>query len=236
MQTHKKGFYEKYIKRPMDFICALFALIILSPVFCITAILVRCKLGSPVIFVQERPGLNEKIFKMRKFRTMTDAKDASGKLLSDEERLTPFGEKLRSTSLDELPELINILKGDMAFIGPRPQLLRDMMFMSEEQRRRHTVRPGLSGLAQINGRNNIDWELKLDYDLKYIERITFAGDLKILLKTIGKVLRKSDINTDGMATAAAYGDYLLDKGDISREEYDFKMEQAEMLLRENRSK
>lgn len=236
MQNRKKSFYEKYIKRPLDFICALLALIILSPVFCITAILVRCKLGSPVIFVQERPGLNEKIFKMRKFRTMTDAKDASGRLLSDEERLTPFGDKLRSTSLDELPELINILRGDMAFIGPRPQLVRDMVFMSEEQRKRHAVRPGLSGLAQINGRNNIDWETKLDYDLRYIEHITFPGDMKILFKTFAKVLGKDDINTEGMATAADYGDYLLGKGEITREEYDFKMEQAERLLKEYRRK
>ncbi len=236
MKQNKKGFYEKYVKRPLDVLCVLPAIVIMSPVYCITALMVRIKLGSPVIFVQERPGLNEKIFKMYKFRTMTDAEDRNGKLLSDEERLTPFGEKLRAASLDELPELFNILKGDMSIIGPRPQLVRDMVFMSDEQRRRHTVRPGLSGLAQINGRNNIDWELKLDYDLEYIKHITFSGDLKILLKTFGKVMRKDDINTDGMATAADYGDYLLAKGKITQEEYSAEMRQADTLIEEYRKR
>ena len=215
--------YAKYIKRPLDLILSLIAIIILSPLLLIVAILVRIKLGKPVIFKQQRPGKNEKIFTLYKFRTMTDKKDENGNLLPDEQRLTKFGKALRSTSLDELPELINILKGDMAIVGPRPQLIKDMLFMTKEQRRRHSVRQGLTGLAQISGRNNISWEEKINYDLKYIENITFLVDLKIILKTIRKVLKKEDIETEGMETAEDLCDYLLRTGKISKEEYKEKM-------------
>lgn len=216
--------YAKYIKRPLDFILSLISIILLSPLLLIVAILVRIKLGKPVIFKQQRPGKNEKIFTLYKFRTMTDEKDENGNLLPDEQRLTKFGKALRSTSLDELPELINILKGDMAIVGPRPQLIKDMLFMTKEQRRRHSVRQGLTGLAQISGRNNISWEEKINYDLKYIDRITFYGDLKIILKTVEKVFKKEDIETEGMKTAEDLCDYLLRTGKISREEYKQKIE------------
>lgn len=211
--------YAKYIKRILDFVLSLVALIVLSPVLLIVAILVRVKLGSPVIFKQQRPGKNEKIFTLYKFRTMTDKKDENGNLLPDSERLTKFGKLLRSTSLDELPELINILKGDMAIVGPRPQLIKDMLFMTIEQRKRHMVRQGLTGLAQINGRNNITWEEKLNYDLKYIDNITFIGDIKIILKTVIKVFNKDGITTDGMDTAEDLGEYLLRINKITEEEY-----------------
>ena len=216
--------YAKYIKRPLDFMLSLIAIIILSPLLLIVAILVRIKLGKPVIFNQQRPGKNEKIFTLYKFRTMTDKKDENGNLLPDEQRLTKFGKALRSTSLDELPELINILKGDMAIVGPRPQLIKDMLFMTKEQRRRHSVRQGLTGLAQISGRNNISWEEKINYDLKYIDRVTFYGDLKIILKTVEKVFKKEDIETEGMETAEDLCDYLLRTGKINREEYKQKIE------------
>lgn len=216
--------YAKYIKRPLDFMLSLIAIIILSPLLLIVAILVRIKLGKPVIFKQQRPGKNEKIFTLYKFRTMTDKKDENGNLLPDEQRLTKFGKALRSTSLDELPELINILKGDMAIVGPRPQLIKDMLFMTKEQRRRHSVRQGLTGLAQISGRNNISWEEKINYDLKYIDRVTFYGDLKIILKTVEKVFKKEDIETEGMETAEDLCDYLLRTGKINREEYKQKIE------------
>lgn len=217
--------YAKYIKRPLDFILSLIAIIILSPLLLIVAILVRIKLGKPVIFKQQRPGKNEKIFTLYKFRTMTDKKDENGNLLPDEQRLTKFGKALRSTSLDELPELINILKGDMAIVGPRPQLIKDMLFMTKEQRRRHSVRQGLTGLAQISGRNNISWEEKINYDLKYIDRITFYGDLKIILKTAEKVFKKEDIETEGMETAEDLCDYLLRTGKINREKYKEKIKE-----------
>ena len=217
--------YAKYIKRPLDFMLSLIAIIILSPLLLIVAILVRIKLGKPVIFKQQRPGKNEKIFTLYKFRTMTDKTDEHGNLLPDEHRLTKFGKALRSTSLDELPELINILKGDMAIVGPRPQLIKDMLFMTEEQRKRHTVRQGLTGLAQISGRNNISWEEKINYDLKYIDRVTFYGDLKIILKTVEKVFKKEDIETEGMETAEDLCDYLLRTGKINREEYKEKIKE-----------
>ena len=216
--------YRKYIKRILDFTLSLIALIVLSPILLITAILVKIKLGSPIIFRQQRPGKNEKIFTLYKFRTMTDKKDEKGKLLPDEQRLTRFGKILRSTSLDELPELLNILKGDMAIVGPRPQLIKDMIFMTTEQRKRHTVRPGLTGLAQVNGRNNLTWEEKINYDLKYINKITFFEDCKIILKTIIKVFKREDIETEGMETAEDLCDYLLRTNKISEEEYDKKME------------
>ena len=188
--------------------------------------------GNP-FFTQPRPGKDEKIFKLVKFRTMTNEKDASGKLLPDDVRLTSYGKFLRSTSLDELPELFNILKGDMAVIGPRPQLVRDMVFMTPEQRKRHTVRQGLSGLAQINGRNAVTWEKKIEYDLQYIERITFFGDVKIILTTLVKAFIKRDgITEENCDTATDLGDYLLASGKITREEYDRGQEEAKRLIAE----
>lgn len=185
--------YRNHVKRWMDFILSLLAIICLSPVLLVTAILVRKKLGSPVIFKQKRPGKDEKIFELYKFRTMTDERDEKGNLLPDEKRLTSFGKKLRSTSLDELPELFNILKGDMSIVGPRPLLVRYLPYYREEERVRHLVRPGLTGLAQVNGRNNVDWDERLEYDKRYVSEITFLYDIKIILKTVGKVLKKSDI-------------------------------------------
>jgi lipopolysaccharide/colanic/teichoic acid biosynthesis glycosyltransferase len=228
----KQGFYEKYIKRLLDIICSLSAIIVFSWLYLIIAFLVRIKLGSPVLFKQPRPGKNEKIFNMYKFRTMTDEKDKDGNLLPDEVRLTKFGKALRATSLDELPEAFNILKGDMSVIGPRPQLVRDMVFMTEEQRRRHTAKPGLSGLAQVNGRNDISWEEKLDWDLKYIEKVSFLGDVKIIFQTVMKAFVKQEGITDGdMATAYDYGDWLLKREKISQEKYDEKQREAKKLLK-----
>ncbi len=227
----KKTIYEKYLKRSLDFLLSLIAIILLSPILLIVALLVRIKLGSPIIFQQKRPGLNEKIFTMYKFRTMTDAKDKNGQLLPDSERLTSFGKKLRSTSLDELPELFNILKGDMSIVGPRPQLVRDMVFMTEQQRERHLVRQGLTGHAQVNGRNNITWEEKISLDLEYIQCISFIRDVKIIFKTITKVFGKDDISTDGMDTAEDLGDYLLRNGKIKNDAYQKKIKEALLLLK-----
>lgn len=194
------GTYKRFIKRPMDFLLSLIAIIVLSPVFLIVAFLVRIKLGSPILFMQQRPGLNEKIFTMYKFRTMTDQRDENGNLLPDEVRLTKFGKFLRSTSLDELPELFNILKGDMSIIGPRPLLIEYLPLYNEHQKRRHEVRPGLSGLAQINGRNAISWEEKFKLDVEYIDNISFLGDLKIILLTFKKVFIREGINSQTAAT------------------------------------
>ena len=218
--------YAKYIKRILDFTLSLVALIILMPLMIILWVLVRIKLGKPAIFKQQRPGKNEKIFTLYKFRTMTDEKDENGKLLPDEKRLTKFGKMLRSTSLDELPELINIIKGDMSIVGPRPQLVRDMVFMTEQQRKRHKVRQGLTGLAQINGRNNITWEQKINYDLEYINNVSFKNDCKIILKTIEKVFKRENIETDGMQTAEDLGDYLLRNKVIDEVDYLTKIEEA----------
>lgn len=225
--------YARYIKRLLDFILSLIAVIILSPVLLIVALLVRTKLGSPVIFKQKRPGKDEKIFTLYKFRTMTDEKDEDGNLLPDDIRLTKFGKLLRSTSLDELPELFNILKGDMSIVGPRPQLVRDMVFMSDKYRKRHTVRQGLTGLAQVNGRNNITWDDKLDWDLKYIKKITFIGDVKIIFQTVIKALvRHEGITSGDMATAEDYGEYLLNNNIISFDTYIEKQEEALNVLEE----
>ena len=195
-----KGPYEKFIKRFLDFVLSLVGLLVLSPVMLITALLVRVKLGSPVLFKQPRPGRNEKVFNLYKFRTMTDEKDADGNLLPDEDRLTGFGKKLRSTSIDELPELINIIKGDMAIVGPRPLLVRYLPRYNEHQKRRHEVRPGFTGLAQVNGRNSISWEEKFDWDVKYVDNITFLEDLKILFATVGVVLGHKGISSGTSAT------------------------------------
>lgn len=228
-----ESFYQRYGKRVIDLCLSLVLLILFWWVLAIVAILVRVKLGSPVLFKQPRPGKDERIFNLYKFRTMTDERDADGKLLPDEVRLTRFGKALRATSLDELPEVLNIVRGEMAIIGPRPQLVRDMVFMTPEQRKRHLVLPGLSGLAQVNGRNAIAWDDKLAYDLNYIEHITFAGDVAIFFKTLAKAFVKQEgITEDGMATAADYGDYLLAKGRVTREEYDGLQEQAKKLLNE----
>ena len=230
------GFYEKYIKRMMDVVCATGAIVCFSPIYLGVAVLVRLKLGSPVLFTQDRPGLIDKngketVFKMYKFRTMTDERDENGELLPDEIRLTKFGKWLRSTSLDELPEAFNILNGTMSVIGPRPQLVRDMVFMTPEQRRRHTAKPGLSGLAQVNGRNAISWEDKLNWDLKYIEKVSFARDVEIIMSTVKKAFIKQEgISQDDMATAEDLGDYLLRTEKITIEEYDEKMSEAKKIL------
>lgn len=199
--NHKAyGPYEKIIKRPLDFLLSLVALILLSPILAITAILVRSRLGRPVLFTQDRPGRNGKVFKLYKFRSMTDERDENGEFLPDEVRLNAFGKKLRSTSLDELPELINIVKGDMAIVGPRPLLVRYLPRYNEHQARRHEVRPGFTGLAQVNGRNAISWEEKFDWDVKYVDKVTFLGDLKIILSTVGVVFRKDGISSETSAT------------------------------------
>lgn len=228
---YRKGIYEKYIKRLLDIFCSVMAFTCFGWLYLIVAIFVKVKLGSPVLFTQPRPGKDEKIFKLYKFRTMTDERDENGELLEDEARLTEFGKWLRSTSLDELPEAFNILKGDMSVIGPRPQLIRDMVFMTKTQRRRHSVRPGLSGLAQVNGRNDIDWEEKLDWDLKYIKHITFLGDMKIIFQTVLKAfVKREGITEDDMATAEDFGDYLLRRDKIDRENYERKQKYAKKLI------
>lgn len=227
----RKSTYEKYIKRLLDIFCSVMAFTCFGWLYLIVAIFVKVKLGSPVLFTQPRPGKNEKLFKLYKFRTMTDERDENGELLEDEARLSEFGKWLRSTSLDELPEAFNILKGDMSVIGPRPQLVRDMVFMNKTQRRRHSVRPGLSGLAQVNGRNDIDWEEKLDWDLKYIKHITFLGDMKIIFQTVLKAfVKREGITEDDMATAEDFGDYLLRRDKIDRESYESKQKYAKELI------
>lgn len=192
--------YDRVVKRVIDMLLSAIALLVLLPIFFILAVLVRVKLGSPVFFSQERPGRDEKVFRMYKFRSMTDRRDEHGELLPDEERLTHFGAMLRATSLDELPELWNIFKGDMSIVGPRPLLVKYLPRYNERQRRRHQVRPGLTGWAQVNGRNAISWEQKFEYDVEYVERESFWFDMKILLMTVGKVLRRSGINQEGSAT------------------------------------
>ncbi|WP_099811395.1 sugar transferase [Streptococcus suis] len=191
--TRKQGIYERYLKRTLDVVLSFLALIVLSPVILIVAILVRLKLGTPIFFTQERPGKDEKIFKMYKFRTMTDEQDANGQLLPDSVRLTPFGKFLRSTSLDELPELWNILKGDMSIVGPRPLLIKYLPYYSEREKFRHSVRPGLTGLSQINGRNCLDWDTRLELDVRYSLNITMWTDIQIVLKTVLKVVKREDV-------------------------------------------
>ena len=245
MQLHRKrGFYEKYIKRLIDIICALLAIILFSWLYVIIAVIVKIKMGSPVFFRQPRPGIvdpktgEETIFDMYKFRTMTDERDEKGNLLPDEQRLPKFGKFLRATSLDELPEAFNILKGDMSIIGPRPQLVRDMVFMTEKQRMRHTSVPGMSGLAQTNGRNAISWEDKLNWDLKYIEKVSFIGDMKLVVKTAMQVFirKKDETNAAETDLALDYGDVLLAEGKVSKEKYDELQAEARKLLEKHERK
>ena len=203
--NHKPyGLYEKYLKRPLDAFLATGAIIVLSPVLTITAVLVRVKLGSPILFTQDRPGRDEKTFKLYKFRTMTDARDGKGELLPDDQRLPAFGRKLRSTSLDELPELINMIKGDMSVVGPRPLLVKYLPRYNTHQARRHEVRPGFTGLAQVHGRNSISWEEKFDWDVKYVDHITFKGDVKIIFDTVKTVLKREGITGGGEVTMAEF--------------------------------
>lgn len=210
MQHKPYSFYEKYIKRPQDFLCALLAIIVLSPVMLLTAILVRIKLGSPILFTQERPGLNGKIFKIYKFRTMTDGRGENGELLPDAQRLTKFGRVLRSTSLDELPELFNMLKGDMSVVGPRPLRVEYLPLYNEHQARRHEVRPGFTGLAQVHGRNAISWEEKFDWDVKYVDHITFIGDWKIIFSTVRTVFKREGISSNTSVTMERFKGTKID--------------------------
>jgi len=222
--------YAKVWKRVLDFWLSLAALLILAPVLMVLMVLGTVIMKGNPFFTQIRPGKDEKLFRLVKFRSMTCETDSGGHLLPDEKRLTAYGRFLRASSLDELPELINILKGDMSIVGPRPQLVRDMVFMTPEQRKRHTVRQGLTGLAQVSGRNGITWEQKIDYDLQYIKDITFLGDVKIILKTIQKVFIREGISAEGMDTAEDLGDYLLRIGTISSEDYEKRQAEINKLM------
>ena len=222
--------YEKFFKRIIDFILSLLGIIILSPIFIILIVSGAFFMRGNPFFTQLRPGKDEKIFRLIKFRTMDNRKDSNGNLLPDDVRLNRYGKFLRSTSLDELPELFNILKGDMAIVGPRPQLVRDMVFMNSEQRMRHRIRQGLTGLAQVNGRNGISWEDKFKYDLEYVQNVSFLYDLKIILRTLETVLKKDGITMDNMATAMDYGDYLLNRKVIDIDEYHCKQLEAQKIL------
>ena len=230
--------YAKFFKRFFDFTLSLIALIVLSPVFLILIIIGAIAMGGNPFFTQLRPGKiskktgQEKIFRLVKFRTMSNKKDKDGNLLPDEVRLNKYGRILRSTSLDEIPELVNILKGDLSIVGPRPQLVRDMVFMTAEQRRRHSIRPGLTGYAQVNGRNNITWEQKFEYDLEYIDRkITLFGDIKIMFQTVGKVFKRSDTVREGTVSDMDFGDWLVMKDKVDQETYEQKQNEAKELLR-----
>ncbi|MFI2857089.1 sugar transferase [Paenibacillus sp. JSM ZJ436] len=204
MNNFNRSIYRRFVKRPMDIVLSLAAILLLSPVFIVVAILVRTKLGSPILFKQERPGLNEKIFTMYKFRTMTDERDEKGELLPDSVRLTAFGRMLRSTSLDELPELFNILRGEMSIIGPRPLLVQYLPLYNDHQNRRHEVRPGLSGLAQISGRNTVDWRDRFDLDVTYVDRMSFIEDCRIIGLTLKKVFVREGINSETAATMEVF--------------------------------
>lgn len=228
--------YINFFKRFFDFSLSLLALAILSPLLLILALAGAIAMGGNPFFTQLRPGKkdksgNEKIFKLIKFRTMSNKKDKDGNLLPDDQRLNRYGRILRSTSLDELPELINILKGDMSIVGPRPQLVRDMVFMSEDVRKRHNVRPGLTGLAQVNGRNNITWEKKFEYDLQYINEITLINDIKILFQTVAKVFKRSDTVREGTESDIDFGDWLILEGKVDKSTYDEKQAEAKELMK-----
>lgn len=223
--------YEKFFKRFIDFCLSFIGFIILFPLLLILSIIGAIAMKGNPFFCQPRPGKDEKIFKLIKFRTMSNAKDKDGNLLPDDVRLNGYGRFLRSTSLDELPSLINIVCGDLAIVGPRPQLVRDMVFMTSVQRKRHSIRPGLTGLAQVNGRNNITWEQKFEYDLCYIEKISFFEDLRIIFKTFEKVVKRADIVREGTASDMDFGDWLLLKNEVTKEEYDKKQEEAKEILR-----
>lgn len=228
--------YAKFFKRFIDLTASVAALIVLFPLMLALTVIGAIAMKGNPFFTQPRPGKkdkngNEKIFKLIKFRTMSNAKDENGNLLPDEKRLGKYGKLLRSTSLDELPSLINIASGNLSIVGPRPQLVRDMTFMTAEQRRRHDVRPGLTGLAQVNGRNTITWEQKFEYDLEYIDSgITLIGDAKIILKTVGKVLRRSDTVREGTVSDMDFGDWLMEQGKVDKEDYDKKQKEAKELL------
>ena len=227
--------YRSFLKRVFDFFLSFLAILILSPLLIILIVVGAIAMKGNPFFVQLRPGKKdkngqEKIFKLVKFRSMTNEKDSEGNLLPDEKRLKGYGKFLRSTSLDELPELFNIFVGDMAIIGPRPQLVRDMVFMTEEQRKRHNVRPGLSGLAQVSGRNNITWEQKFEFDLKYIEKITMWKDIGIIFKTVFKVFKREDTVRDGTVSDIDFGDWLLQEGKVNKEEYNLKRLEAKRIL------
>ena len=229
--------YAKCFKRGIDFTLSLIALVVLFPILLVLAVIGAVAMKGNPFFTQMRPGKiskktgKEKIFKLVKFRTMSNKKDKDGNLLPDDQRLNKYGRILRSTSLDELPELWNILKGDMAIVGPRPQLVRDMVFMSDAQRARHSVRPGLTGLAQVSGRNNITWEQKFEYDLQYIQKITLFGDLKIIFQTVGKVFKREDTVREGTVSDIDFGDWLLQNGAVEQSEYDEKQKEAKELLK-----
>ena len=230
--------YAKFFKRIIDFTLSLIALLILSPILLILAIIGAIAMRGNPFFVQLRPGKvnkktgKEKIFKLIKFRTMSNAKDKEGNFLSDDVRLNKYGNMLRKTSLDELPELLNILIGDMSIVGPRPQLVRDMVFMTEEQRARHSIRPGLTGLAQVSGRNNITWEEKFDFDLEYMKKITLFGDIKIIFRTVGKVFKGSDVVREGTVSDMDFGDWLLSEGKVDKETYEAKQAEAKDILKD----
>lgn len=227
--------YKPFFKRFYDFVLSLLALVVLSPLMIILMIVTAIAMHGNPFFTQQRPGKkdkngNEKIFKLIKFRSMSNKKDENGDLLPDDQRLNKFGKILRSTSLDELPELLNILKGDMSIVGPRPQLVRDMVFMTDEQRQRHNVRPGLTGLAQVSGRNNLSWEEKFTYDLRYIKKITLLSDIKIIFQTAFKVFKRSDVVREGTVSDIDYGDYLLQELAITEADYNTKQIEAKNLL------
>jgi lipopolysaccharide/colanic/teichoic acid biosynthesis glycosyltransferase len=244
MLCRDRGFYEKYVKRVLDIICSVLAIVVFCWLYAIIAVSVRIKLGKPILFKQPRPGIidpktgKERIFFMYKFRTMTNEQDKKGDLLPDEERLTKFGRMLRATSLDELPEAFNILKGDMSVVGPRPQLVRDMVFMNKEQRLRHTAKPGLSGMAQVMGRNAITWEDKIKLDLRYIEKVSFLGDVRIVWQTFKKVFVRTNIteSNEEIDVTLDYGDALLKAGKVTKEEYIAKQIEARKLLEEGENR
>jgi len=228
--------YVKFFKRLLDFILSVTALIVLSPIILVLTVVGAIAMKGNPFFLQPRPGKKgkdgkEEIFKLIKFRTMSNAKDSNGNLLPDDQRLGKYGVWLRNTSLDELPELLNIALGSLSICGPRPFLVRDVVFMSDDQRRRHNVRPGLTGLAQVNGRNNITWEQKIEFDLEYIDKgITFVGDVKIILQTVAKVLKRSDTVRDGTVSDIDFGDWLMMEGKVDQETYDAKQSEAKKIL------